>query len=118
MRTPNSITTSPWGNPEIDNGWNEMVVPSAPVVSSAPPPPPREAIDLPRAKSLPADFHIRQEHGSRVPSVERAVEEPSFSAGDRRLWVAAGTLMALATLVLGLLGLLTFGGVSSSEPAT
>jgi hypothetical protein len=112
MRTPNSITTSPWGNPDIDNGWNEMVV------SSAPPPPPREAIEkTAKPKMLPADFHTWQEHGSRAASVERAVEEPSFTAGDRRLWVAAGTLMALATVVLALLGVLTFGASSSSDLA-
>jgi hypothetical protein len=109
MRTPTTTTTSPWGNPEIDNGWHDLVV------SSAPPPPPREALEpVAKNRPLPNDFRISQEHGSRAASVERPVDEPSFSAGDRRLWVVAGSLMAMATLVLGLLGFLTFGGSAAA----
>ncbi|MDB4967465.1 MAG: hypothetical protein JWN44_3154 [Myxococcales bacterium] len=115
MRTPNAATTSPWGNQEsLDNGWKDLVV------SSAPPPPPREAVEPLKSRELPADFHTWQEHGSRAAAgavVEPGAGEPSFTAGDRRLWVVAGSLMAMATLVLGLLGALTFGGKpSSSEP--
>ncbi len=106
MRTPQAAT-DPWGT-EIDNGWKDLVV------SSAPPPPPREAMESSvKNRSLPADFNTWQEHGAARP----AVEEPSFSAGDRRMWLVAGTLMGLAVLVLGALGLLTFGNVSATSEA-
>ncbi len=111
MRTPSNAATNPWGN-SIDDGWRDLVV------SSAPPPPPREALDTgPKNRALPSDITTWQEHGAARVAVEPA-EEPSFTAADRRLWVIAGTLMALAALVLGVLGVLTFGGVpSTSEPA-
>jgi hypothetical protein len=99
---------------DIDNGWKDLVV------SSAPPPPPREAMAEPVVKNraLPNDFNTWQEHGAaRGAAVEAPAEEPSFTAGDRRLWIVAGTLMALATLVLAMLGLLTFGnGAAAVEP--
>ncbi|MGZ3404903.1 MAG: hypothetical protein ACXVAN_00560 [Polyangia bacterium] len=114
MRTPTAASTNPWGN-TIDDGWKDLVV------SSAPPPPPREALAEPVVKNraLPAGFNLWQEHGAARPaSVETPVEEPNFTAGDRRLWLVAGSLMAMATLVLGVLGLLTFGnGAVAVEPA-
>ncbi|HEX9105412.1 MAG TPA: hypothetical protein VF997_24545 [Polyangia bacterium] len=112
MRATTPGSTNPWGN-TIDDGWKDLVV------SSAPPPPPREAVEpVVRNRVLPDDFNTWQEHGApRVAPVEAPVEEPSFSAGDRRLWLVAGTLMGLATLVLGVLGMLTFGGLTASAPA-
>lgn len=112
MRTTSNAATNPWGS-SIDDGWKDLVV------SSAPPPPPREAMDsTPKNRPLPADIISWQEHGS-PRSLEIPVEEPNFTAGDRRLWLIAGTLMGLAALVLGVLGVLTFGGglSPSSEPA-
>ena len=99
---------------EIENGWKDLVV------SSAPPPPPREAMDpVVKNRSLPTDFNTWQEHGApRAAVVEAPVDEPNFTAGDRRLWIIAGSLMAMATLVLAVLGLLTFGnGAVAVEPA-
>ena len=114
MRTT-SAATNPWGE-TIDDGWKDLVV------SSAPPPPPREALveAVVRNRPMPADINAWQEHGAaRAAAIEPPVEEPNFTAGDRRLWLIAGTLMGLATLVLGVLGMLTFGGGSSlvSAPA-
>lgn len=108
MRTTN-VATNPWGE-TIDDGWKDLVV------SSAPPPPPREALDpVVRNRPLPTDFNTWQEHGApRAAALVAPVEEPNFTAGDRRLWLVAGTLMGLAALVLGVLGMLTFGGGSSS----
>ena len=65
------------------------------------------------------DLHTWQEHGTGRGAAAAAVptEEPNFNASDRRLWRAAGALMALATLVLAALGLLTFGGAKSIEAA-
>jgi hypothetical protein len=78
-----------------------MVISSAP---TPPPPPSREAIVPP---DMPTDMRTWQEHGT-----ERTVglHGPVFSVGDRRLWIAAGTLMLMAALVLGLLGVLSFRG--------
>ena len=112
MRTTNAAT-NPWGD-TIDDGWKDLVV------SSAPPPPPREALLEPvvRNRPMPTDINAWQEHGAaRAAAIVPPVEEPNFTAGDRRLWLIAGTLMGLATLVLGVLGMLTFGGVPSSAPA-
>ena len=113
MRSTTAGSTNPWGT-TIDDGWKDLVV------SSAPPPPPREAMEpIARSRPLPDNFDILTEHGApRTPSVETPVEEPSFTAGDRRLWLIAGTLMGLAALVLGLLGALTFGGLASSLSAS
>jgi hypothetical protein len=111
MRTTSNASTNPWGT-SIDEGWKDLVV------SSAPPPPPREALDkAPKNRDLPADMTTWQEHGA-ARAVEPAVDEPNFSAGDRRLWLIAGTLMGLAVLVLGLLGVLTFGGASPTSEVT
>lgn len=117
MRSTTAGSTNPWGT-SVDDAWKDLVVSSAPPPSS-PPPIPRHAADSGvRNRALPNDLATWQEHGApRVPSVEMPVEEPSFSASDRRLWLVAGTLMGLAVLVLGLLGLLTFGGVSPSLTA-
>ena len=107
MRNSSQAAADPW-TADIDNGWRDIVI------SSAPPPPPREAVE-PSAKNrmLPSDLRTWQEHGGpRVPSGEHPVDEPSF-AGDRRLWIVAGTLMAMAALVLALLGYLTFGNPSA-----
>lgn len=115
MRSTTAAPSNPWGT-SIDDAWKDLVVSSAP----APPPPvPRDAAEpLVRNRALPAGMTTWQEHGApRVPSVEVPVEEPSFSASDRRLWLVAGTLMGLAVLVLALLGLLTFGGVAPSTSA-
>lgn len=113
MRSTTAGSTNPWGT-TIDDGWKDLVV------SSAPPPPPREAMEpIARNRPLPDNFDILTEHGApRTPSVETPVEEPNFTAGDRRLWLVAGTLMGLAALVLGVLGVLTFGGLSPSLPAS
>jgi len=112
MRTTSSAaSTNPWGT-SIDDGWKDLVV------SSAPPPPPAAAMDPPvKNRALPEDLNTWQEHGAPKTGPVPLVDEPSFSAGDRRLWVIAGTLMGLAALVLGVLGVLTFGNLSSS-PAT
>ncbi len=114
MRSTTAGSTNPWGT-SIDDAWKDLVVSSAPPPAS-PPPIPRHAADSGvRNRQLPNDLATWQEHGApRVPSVEMPVEEPSFSASDRRLWLVAGTLMGLAALVLGVLGVLTFGGLSSS----
>ncbi|HEY1585642.1 MAG TPA: hypothetical protein VGH63_08135 [Polyangia bacterium] len=112
MRTT-TAATNPWGD-NIDDGWKDIVV------SSAPPPPPRDAMIEPvvRNRPMPSDINAWQEHGAaRAAAVEAPVEEPNFTAGDRRLWLIAGTLMGLAVLVLGILGTLTFGGGLSSAPA-
>jgi hypothetical protein len=111
MRTPTAASTNPWGN-TIDDGWKDLVV------SSAPPPPPREAMDpVVKNRPMPVGINTWQEHGARVAAVVAPVEEPNFTAGDRRLWIIAGSLMAMATLVLGMLGLLTFGkGATAVEP--
>lgn len=111
MRTPAPAAADPW-TPDIDNGWKDLVL------SSAPPPPPREALES-KNPTLPPNLLTWQEHGaSRLAGAEPALDEPTFSAGDRRLWLIAGTLMGLAALVLGVLGLLTFGGASSTPAAT
>jgi len=105
MRTT-AGSTNPWGT-SIDDGWKDLVV------SSAPPPPPPARDEAPvKNRALPADLSTWQEHGAARAAavVVDPANEPSFSAGDRRLWVVAGTLMAAAALVLGLLGFLTFGG--------
>jgi hypothetical protein len=112
MRTT-TAATNPWGD-TIDDGWKDLVV------SSAPPPPPREALMEPvvRNRPMPADINAWQEHGApRTGPIAPPVEEPNFTAGDRRLWLIAGTLMGFATLVLGVLGMLTFGGGLSSASA-
>src|SRR5207237_7053754 len=97
MRTQ-TAATNPWGE-TIDDGWKDLVV------SSAPPPPPREAMEpVVRNRPLPVGINTWQEHGARMAAVAPPVEEPSFTAGDRRLWIIAGSLMAMATLVLGMLG--------------
>ena len=111
MRTPTAASTNPWGN-TIDDGWKDLVV------SSAPPPPPREAMEpVVKNRPMPVGINAWQEHGARAAVVQAPVEEPNFTAGDRRLWIIAGSLMALATLVLAMLGLLTFGkGAAAVDP--
>lgn len=112
MRTT-SNASNPWGN-SIDDGWKDLVVSSAP----PPPPTPRDARESsPKNRPLPADITTWQEHGAARGAEAAVVDEPGFSAGDRRLWVIAGTLMGLAALVLGLLGVLTFGNLSSGDAA-
>lgn len=117
MRSTTAGSTNPWGT-SIDDAWKDLVVSSAPPPPS-PPPIPRHAADSGvRNRPMPNDLATWQEHGApRVPSVEMPVEEPSFSASDRRLWLVAGTLMGLAALVLAVLGVLTFGSVSPSLTA-
>jgi len=106
MRTT-AGSTNPWGN-SIDDGWKDLVV------SSAPPPPPAREDAVVKNKLLPADLSTWQEHGAaRAQLAPAVVDEPSFSKGDRRLWVIAGSLMGAAALVLGLLGALTFGPPSA-----
>jgi hypothetical protein len=108
MRTT-AGSTNPWGN-SIDDGWKDLVV------SSAPPPPPQREDAPVKNRALPADFNTWQEHGAGRGTLAPAAEEPSFSAGDRRMWVIAGTLMAAATLVLCVLGVLTFGSSTTAAP--
>lgn len=103
MRT--RTAPDPW-TADVDNGWRDLVISSAP---PPPPPPAREAIGPPE---LPSDMRAWQEHGAARAVT---VDEPSFSAGDRRLWIMAGSLMAMAALVLALLGTLTF---RATAPAT
>jgi hypothetical protein len=124
-----SNTPAPVADPwavEIDDGWRDLIV------SSAPPPPreamtraatPREIAAIPelrtreirlRNQKLPSDLNTWQEHGSARP--KSGANEPGFSAGDRRMWLIAGGLMGLAALVLGLLGMLTFGAGRTVEP--
>jgi hypothetical protein len=118
MRSTNAAPSNPWGT-SIDDAWKDLVVSSAPPPPPSPPPMTRAAADSGvRNRTLPAGMTTWQEHGApRVPSLELPVEEPSFPASDRRLWLIAGTLMGLAVLVLGVLGVLTFGGVSPSTSA-
>jgi len=61
---------------------------------------------------LPSELNAWQEHGAPRRGVPEAsvVEEPSFNRSDRRMWLIAGSLMGLAALVLGVLGVLSFGG--------
>lgn len=102
MRSSTKAVADPWA-PDIDNGWRDLVVSSAP-------PPPREAYEpLPKNRMLPADLHTWQEHGKPITAEHPKLEEPHFTDGDRRLWMIAGALMGLAVLVLGVLGFLTFG---------
>lgn len=95
---------------ELDEGWRDLV-------SSAPPPPPplpQMAAEKSQRTSVPADVTTDRhgcvtnvqfgEHAAPVAMAER----PSFDASDRRMWMVAGGLMGLATLVLLLLGVLTF----------
>lgn len=48
----------------------------------------------------------------RVPSVETPAMADPWSRGERRLWIAAGSLMGLAVAVLTVFALVTFGSVS------
>ncbi len=109
MRTTTG-STNPWGT-TVDDGWKDLVVASSP-----PPPPPREDAVV-KNRALPADFNTWQEHGATRAALAPSADEPSFSKGDRRLWVVAGSLMGAATLVLAVLGLLTFGAPSASVTA-
>jgi hypothetical protein len=112
MRTP-TPAADPWAPSDVDSGWRDLVV------SSSPPPPPRDAFEPMRSpinSTLLADLHTWQDHGTGRATAA-AVEEPTFSADDRRLWKAAGALMVLATLVLAALGSLTFGGAHAVESA-
>lgn len=123
MRTPVPVA-DPW-TAEVDNGWHDLIV------SSAPPPVPADAAPAASAapqfmggrelatreirlknQPLPSDLNTWQEHGATRRGVAEAsvVEEPSFSRSDRRMWLIAGSLMGLAALVLGVLGVLSFGG--------
>ncbi len=116
MRTPTPAPVAdPWAPSDVDSGWRDLVV------SSSPPPPPREAFQPMRSpinSTVLRDLHTWQEHGTgRATAAAVPTEEPNFNASDRRLWRAAGALMALATLVLAALGLLTFGGAKSIEDA-
>jgi hypothetical protein len=116
MRTPTPAPVAdPWAPSDVDSGWRDIVV------SSAPPPPPAEAFQPMRSpinSTVLRDLHTWQEHGTgRAAAAAAPIEEPNFNASDRRLWRAAGALMALATLVLAALGLLTFGGARSIEGA-
>jgi hypothetical protein len=106
-------STNPWGT-SIDDGWKDLVVSSAP-----PPPPPREDAPV-KNRALPDDFNTWQEHGSAkaAQAQQEAAEEPSFSKGDRRMWLVAGTLMGAAVLVLGLLGVITFSPPAASAVAS
>jgi hypothetical protein len=119
MRTPH-VATDPWGS-DLDNGWKDLVVSSAPP-PPGPPPPPLSALREPpdsgvRNRALPADLNTWQEHGARAANVPAPVDEPSFSASDRRLWLVAGTLMGLAVLVLAVLGMLTFNRAPAPNEA-
>jgi hypothetical protein len=110
MRTT-AGSTNPWGN-SIDDGWKDLVVSSAP-----PPPPAREDAPV-KNRTLPNDMNTWQEHGAaRGTIAPAAVEEPSFSKSDRRMWVIAGSLMGAAALVLAVLGVLTFGSSPAAPPA-
>jgi hypothetical protein len=127
MRTPVPVA-DPWAA-DIDNGWHDLIV------SSAPPPPPPAALREPapepaavvprflggrelatreiqlKNQPLPSDLNTWQEHGAARPAAAEAnVEEPSFNRSDRRMWLIAGSLMGLAALVLGVLGVISFGG--------
>jgi hypothetical protein len=105
--------------PDLDEGWRDLI-------SSAPPPPP----PLPRDASVRINVPVgtttdRQGCVARVQFGGDIVlppepEKPSFDAADRRLWKVAGGLMGLATLVLLVLGLLTFRNetaVTATAPA-
>lgn len=112
MRTP-TPAADPWAPSDVDSGWRDLVV------SSSPPPPPRDAFEPMRSpinSTVLADLHTWQDHGTGRATAA-PVEEPTFSADDRRLWKAAGALMVLATLVLAALGALTFGGARAVEGA-
>lgn len=111
-------TSHTWGN--VDEGWSSI----ADEVPALPPPP------------KPADWSAELETGMALPGVERASRHAAgfvvsqaprsiirpvaadvpadWRRGERRLWLAAGTLMVLAACVLSVLAVLTFGG---SAPA-
>src|SRR6185437_11385340 len=112
MRSTTAGSTNPWGD-SIDDGWKDLVVSSAP-----PPPPAREDAPV-KNRPLPADMNTWQEHGAARGTIAPiAVEEPSFSKSDRRMWVIAGSLMAAAAMVLAVLGVLTFGSTPAApQPA-
>jgi hypothetical protein len=133
MRSPTPPPVpDPWASASaIDNGWRDLIVSSAPPPIPEAPAPAAAATAPPMAmmrdlgtheirlknQSMPSDFNTWQEHGA-ARAQELMRNEPSFSSpGDRRLWLVAGTLMTLAVLVLGLLGLLTFTGERGVENA-
>jgi hypothetical protein len=93
--------------PDIDEGWRD-------IVSSAPPPPPPLPADVSVRINVPANVTTTDRQGcvTRVqfgaPIVVPEPETPSFEPGDRRMWIVAGCLMGLATLVLLVLGFLTY----------
>jgi hypothetical protein len=127
---PPTPVPDPWASADIDNGWRDLIVSSAPPPvpeakpAAAPPPPPPMAVMRElgtkeihlKNQSLPSDLNSWQEHGA-ARAQEPMVNEPVYSTGDRRLWLVAGTLMALAVAVLGLLGFLTFGNSHVIESA-
>jgi hypothetical protein len=97
---------------DLDDAWRDLI-------SSAPAPPPPMPRDVSVRISVPAEVTTnRQGCVTRVQFggdiiVPTAPEKPTYDATDRRLWKVAGALMALATLVLLVLGMLTFRGGES-----
>jgi hypothetical protein len=105
MRTAGDRFAPP---PDIDDGWRDIIV------SSAPPPPMPVMPPDPTARTSVnvAVTTDRQGCVTRVQFGDASIlprrERPSFEGSDRRMWMVAGGLMGLATLVLLVLGVLTF----------
>jgi hypothetical protein len=102
--------------PDVDAGWRDLV-------SSAPPPPPPLPVDASIRISVPTGVRTdgqgcvtRVQFGGDI--IVPPAETPSFDASDRRMWMVAGGLMGLATLVLLVLGVLTFRSESSAPAVT
>src|SRR5271163_864152 len=109
MRTAGD-SLAPFSN--VDDGWRDLVT-SAPMPTPPLPPQAERSMRI----SVPADITTTDSHGCVTNvqlghEVEVMNDRPSFDASDRRMWRVAGALMGLATLVLLLLGVLTF----RSEP--
>jgi hypothetical protein len=111
--------------PDVDEGWRDLI-------SSAPPPPPRPPREAYEQRGVPTPERVIVPEGVRtdrhgcvaqvqfggasvdLQAAER--ERPSFDASDRRMWMVASGLMGLATLVLLVLGVLTFKAQATLAP--
>jgi hypothetical protein len=98
-----------WSDSEA--GWRALADDSAPPTASCPPPAKTRArVATPRPRLATA---VQR---SRVPTPAPPLI-PRFDASERQLWRIAGSLMALAFVVVGVLGLLTFWPEHSAPAA-
>jgi hypothetical protein len=104
--TPN-VAPDPWATTE--QGWKDLITPApaAPLMAALP-------TESTRNPELPTGIVTWQEPR---PAGLQMREEPSWTRSDHRLWITAGSLMALATGVLALLGMLSFSGQKPAAPA-